>query len=55
MSSAEIREWAVSAGLPVDPHERIGKLKPLDTVPDPPGVASVELKIPRIRGSGSHS
>src|SRR6516165_4734370 len=46
MSSAEIREGGVSAGLPVDPHERIGMLKPLDTAPDPPGVASIELKIP---------
>ncbi len=46
MSSAEIREVGDSAGLPVDPHERIGMLKPSDTVPDPPGAASVELKIP---------
>lgn len=46
MSSAEIREGGVSAGLPVDPHERIGMLKPSDTAPDPAGVASVELEIP---------
>ena len=46
MSSAEIREGGVSAGLPIDPHERIGMLKPLDTLPDPPDVASIELKIP---------
>ncbi len=45
MSTAEIREGDVSADLPVDPHERIGMLKPSDTAPDPPGIASVELKI----------
>jgi hypothetical protein len=46
MSSAEIRDGGVSAGLPVDPQERIGMLKPLDTARDPPGVASIELKAP---------
>ncbi len=46
MSSAEIRDGGVSADLPVDPHERFGMLKPLDTAADPPGVASIELTIP---------
>jgi serine/threonine protein kinase len=46
MSTAEIHERGVSAGLPADPHEQIGIPKPSDTARDPSAVISDELKIP---------
>ncbi len=45
MRSAEIRE-GVSVGLRADSHKSVGMLNSFDTVRNPPGVGSSELKIP---------